>query len=295
MTDQPISLEDQKKAVEHLDRILARWIKWVAAILVTGFSFLEFRNAPLGDIANVFQDTALTKLGLFILFIAWAFGATDDTKIQTTAYGYDPHGGRLGLAEFAGIAVFLIIFGGLFALHTYPVYFQLFLLVFVCTNMWTYSVIVMGRCRSIIENSAKLYAEEGDYARYMKLYCAVEYLLGGWQRRRFIILFVLALLQLGVSTALTYTPVLAYLPDGEINGITMAKLSVYLPSALFVFYVIVSEVWIKIYLFKVFADFETIEETHEHFRVQRKPKTDLPPIDASNLFKRKLSPHPSYR
>jgi hypothetical protein len=102
-------------------------------------------------------------------------------------------------------------------------------------------------------------------------------------------------MQLGVAAALMFPQVRATLPVGQINGVTYAKLIGYLPSALFLFYVVVSEVWIKIYRFKVFADFETIEETHEHFRVQKKPKLDLPPIDVSNLFKRKMSPHASYR
>lgn len=295
MSETFLSRQDQQKAVEHLDKTLAKWIQWVAAVLLTFFGYLEFRNAPLDKITEAFQATSITKLGLFIFFAGWALGATHDTRIQTEAYALDPDGGKIGSREFVGIALFLIVFTSLFLLHEQLIWFQACVLALICLNMWTYSVVVMGRAKTIIERSAMHYEKEKDYSRYLKLYCAVEYLLGSWQRRRFIWLFCLALTQLGVAIYLTYFGMPAAAAQLAIGGVKVSELAGYIPSGMFVIYVVVSEAWMKIYRFKIFADYETIDEIYEHFRVQRQPGTDLPVLNLDNLFKREVSQHTSYR
>lgn len=295
MADEFLSNADQQKAVEYLDKTLGTWIKWVAGILVLFFGYLEIQNAPLDKITQAFDDSSFTKLGLYIFFAGWALGATDDTRIQTTVYALDPNGGKLGSREFVGIGLFLIMFASLFLVHEHLIWFQVALLVFLLTNMWTYSVIIMSRAEPMIRKSAEHYLVKRDYCRYMKLYCAIEYLTGGWQRRRFLTLLALALVQLLVAIFLSFGQIPQAVAGVPVGGTTVGAMAGYVPSALFVIYVILSEAWMKIYRFKVFADFETLDEVEEHFKLTKERAIDLPPINYANLFRRGRSYHEAYR
>ena len=286
---------EQEKAVSHLDTMLAKYIRWVAAILLASFSFLALEDAPIATITSAFDQDSFTKFGLFLLFAAWATGATDDTRIQTTAYTRDPKAGKLGAQEIVGILLFLPIFTGLFLLHEYLFWFQLALLIFICVNMWTYSVAVMDRAASIIEASKEHSLKTKDYKAYMKLYCAVEYLTGNWQRKRFVALFLIALLQVVVAGLIEFTDVLARARPYTFKEVPGDVLLSFLPSVLFVVYVLVSEVWIRIYRYKIFSDFETVDAMAEHFRMTKQRNIKLPEIDTTNLFRRKVSPNRNYR
>lgn len=286
---------EQKKAVSHLDTTLAKYIRWVAAILLASFSFLALEEAPIKSITEAFDANSFTKFGLFLLFAAWATGATDDTRIQTTAYTRDPKAGKIGIQELVGILLFIPIFTGLFLLHEQLFWFQLALLVFICVNMWTYSVVVMDRASTIIEASKVHSLKNKDYKAYMKLYCAVEYLTGNWQRKRFMALFFLALIQLLIAGALKYLGVPEAISQRSFKGVDGVTLASYLPSVLFVVYVLTSEIWIRVYRYKIFSDFETIDAVAEHFKMAKQRNVDLPSIDTTNLFRRSISPNRNYR
>lgn len=286
---------EQEKAVSHLDKMLAKYIRWVAAILLASFSFLALEDAPIATITAAFDENSFTKFGLFLLFAAWATGATDDTRIQTTAYTRDPKAGKLGMQEAVGILMFLPIFTGLFLLHELLFWFQLALLVFICVNMWTYSVAVMDRAASIITASKDHSLKEKDYRAYMKLYCAVEYLTGNWQRKRFLALFALALLQVAVAGLIRFTNISSQVSGFSFKEVPGDVLLSFLPSVLFVAYVLVSEIWIRIYRYKIFSDFETIDMVVEHFKMTKQRNKPLPEIDTTNLFRRSDSPNRNYR
>lgn len=275
--------------------MLGKYIRWVAAILLVSFSFLELENAPIDKITAAFDENSFTKLGLFLLFAAWATGATDDTRIQSTAYIRDPKAGKIGIQEVLGILLFLPVFTGLFLLHEYLFWFQLALLVFVCVNMWTYSVAVMDRASSIIEASKEHSLKTKDYKAYLKLYCAVEYLTGNWQRKRFIALFLLALVQVIIAAWLEFFGLPEAVAQIGFKGVSGLILASYLPSVLFVVYVLTSEIWIRIYRYKIFSDFETIDVVAEHFRMTKQRNVTLPEIDTTNLFRRQVSPNRNYR
>lgn len=290
-----LSKEDQERAVKLLTQNLTRWINWVAAVLLIFFSYLELRNAPIDKITQAFDDNSFTKLALFIYFTGWAFGATDDTKIQRTAYALDPNGGNVGFAEWSGIIVFLIFFTSLFLLHTYLVWFQLFILAFILINIWTYSIVIMGRARDMIIESKEHYIAQKDYVRYLKLYSAVEYLTGAWQKKRFIVLLILALIQIALAVAIQYTNLPYIINAYSYKGISLTTLVYYLPSLLFLVFVTVAEAWMKIYRYKVLSDFQTLDEIGDHLRLSKNPKKELPPINTENLFKRKYTYHEAYK
>lgn len=293
MTDY-LTESDQKRGVQSITRNLTRWIRWVAGGLVILFGFLEISNAPIDKITEAFDSNSFTKFGLFMYFTGWAFGATDDTKIQKTAYALDPQGGKVGMMEWSGIFVFIIFFTSLFLLHTYTVFFQISILIFVIINMWTYSYVIMKRANIIINESKNHYISTKDYIRYLKLYCAIEYLTGGWQKRRFISLLIIAIVQLIVAILIEYTNVVSSFSGYSVKNIPVSNIIIYLPSLLFIIYVIISEGWMKIYRYKVFSDFDTIDEIGEHFRISKNPKLEFPPINTENLFRRSVTYHDGY-
>lgn len=294
MAEKYLDVADQKRAVDRLTNTLSKWIQWIAAGLAMTFAFLEFQNAPIDKITQVFDTHSFTKFGLFLFFTGWAFGATDDTKIQKFAYAVDPDEGKIGLKEYAGIAVFLIFFSLLFIFHEKLIVFQSLLLFFICANMWTYSSVIMKRAEKIIRESEVYYKQEKDNFSYFKLYTAVEYLTGRWQKRRFITLFMLALMQLLVAIYLNFWGVPSVLSGLSIKGVKFATALSYAPSVLFVAYVIISEGWMKIYRYKVFSDFETIEQMRDYFNLSRQAKSDLPRINYDNLFFSGLNKNANY-
>lgn len=289
-----LTVADQKRGIQSITKNLTRWIRWVATGLLIFFGYLEAKNAPIDKITEVFESHSFTKFGLFLFWIAWTFGATDDTKIQKTVYALDPQGGKVGLTEWVGIMVFVVFFTSLFLLHTHLIWFQVSILVFITINMWTYSYVVMKRAEFIINESKDYYISVKDYTRYLKLYCAIEYLTGSWQKRRFISLFIIAVIQLIVAIIIKNQQIPLSILQYKVNKISINELVPYIPSVLFIAYVAISELWIKVYRYKVFSDFDTLDEVGKYFRIAKDPKLGFPPINTENLFSRAKIYHEGY-
>lgn len=266
------------KGVDHLAKFAIRWIKIVALLLGATVTFLEFRNAPLESFTRSFDNSSLMKIGLVIFFFGWLWGATNDTEIQRAGYCRDPKEGEVGFKEIAGIIVFLIVFGALFALHDRLVWFQLALLVFILVNSWTWWVI-FTRTLPIIDASYEDLAKEGesrDNCSLAKLLVVVQYMNGPWQRNRFITLIVLAALQLAIAFLVSRNALAPYVSGMSLNGVPADVLVGYLPGTLFVLYVLISEIWMKIYRIKVFSDIATIDYLEAHFTVSKRRDAPLP-------------------
>jgi|GEM_PF-7120901 len=286
-------------AEAHATDRLARTAKSLIAAFGTAillfFTFLEIKNAPIDKITETFDTYSVVKLGLFLFYLGWLTGATDDTDIQREALWRDPGKARFDLLEYAGIGAFFLVFGLLFYFRESIVLFQLTLLVFIVLNVGTYRII-LRRVDRIAEQSCKEYieGESKDYYKYLKLYCLMGYAKGSWQAKRFKVLIVLAALQL-MCAVIVYTD--AYrnvIPNRPAGPLTLHVYIEYVPAILFLVYVLISESWMKIYRYKIKSDYVTIDKIREHFTLQKKRGVDLPPLDMAGLFGNKLDDNPNY-
>lgn len=297
MTDRNPSDRDssavQQQSVERLNRLIIRLIQAVATVLVVAFAYLELQNAPLDRLTRAFDADSPTKLGLFLFFTGWFYGATHDTELQAAVYKYDPGEGELGIKEFLGIAVFLLFFAALFLLHEKLVIFQVLLTVFIICNIGTWRLI-LHRTGPIIERSAEHYRARRDNGGWAKLAVVVDYMDGRWQRRRFRLLLLLCLVQIGVA-ALVATGVVRWLLAGvTIGGVPGEALSAYLPGSLFVVFVIISALWMRIYRIKAFSDLKTIDHLDHYFAINRHRGVELPRIAVKPLTDMSITLNANY-
>lgn len=285
----------QALAAKRLEKTAKRLITVFGATMLAFFTFLEVRNAPINKITEVFDVYSIEKIGLFIFFVGWLTGATDDTEIQTEAVAKDRQKGRFRPLEYGGILAFFLLFGLLFYFRESLVIFQGVLLAFIILNVGTYRII-LNRVDDMARDSETKYLDpkDKDYFCYMKLYCLQGYLRGSWQAKRFKVLIVLAFLQLLVAI-MTYTDAYTGLfPNRPLGDASLYVYIEYLPSILFLIYVLISEAWMKIYRYKIRSDYVTIDLMREHFGLQKKQNVKLPSIDYSGIFAEKLDDNPNY-
>jgi hypothetical protein len=268
----------EERSVDWLAANVVRWIRAVAFVLGSTVAFLELRNAPLDRITQTFDNAALIKIGLVIFFFGWWWGATHDTQIQREGYCRDPKKGKIGPEEAAGILVFIAVFSLLFVLHDDPIWFQAFLLLFILVNTWTWRII-FRRTIPMIESTYGQFTADGDTRNncsLAKLLTVVQYMNGPWQRRRFVALIFLAFVQLVVVILVESGSIGAYVAPYRIKGVSAQVLIGYLPGTLFILYVLISEIWMKIYRIKVFSDLETLDYLEDHFSISKRRDAALP-------------------
>lgn len=285
----------EERGKDRLAATVVFWIRAVAFVLGLTVAFLEVTNAPLDRLTRTFDNAALMKLGLVVFFFGWLWGATADTEIQSEGYCRDPKKGRIGLEEAAGIIVFIAVFSLLFVLHDRLVWFQVLLLVFIIVNTWTWRII-FRRTIPMIEASYVQFAERAetrDAASLAKLLLVVQYMNGPWQRRRFISLISLAAVQVGVALLVSSGSLASLVAGSQIKGVPADVLLGYLPGTLFILYVLISEIWMKMYRIKIFADLSTVDYLDSSFAIGRRrgppPAPHLAPLSDFTF-----TPNPSY-
>jgi hypothetical protein len=282
-------------AAARLARMVKNLITAFGAAILLFFTFLEIWKAPFDKITETFQPYSFVKLGLFLFYLGWLAGATDDTDIQHEALRRDTSLARLDPLEYSGIGAFFALFALLFYFRESIVIFQAVLLAFIVLNVGTYRIILRRIDRNVRNRRDELLGgAEKDYFGYLKLYCLMGYAKGSWQAKRFKTLIVLAALQLAVA-AIVYTE--AYrqvVGDRPVGKLTLYTCIEYAPAFLFLCYVLVSESWMKIYRYKIKSDYVTIDKIHQHFGLQKRRGVELPPLDMSGLFDEKLDENANY-
>lgn len=269
---------EAEEAKERLARNVIRWIKVIGWGMGLTVASIEILNAPYDRLTRNFDNTALMKVGLLIFFFGWLWGATNDTEIQRVGYCATPND-RLGLKEAGGILLFLAVFVALFVLHDNLVWFQLFLLAFILVNTVTWRIVFNFTLDTINTSYAKLRntgTESRGNCSLAKLLVVVQYMNGPWQRRRFVTLIILAILQVAAALLVSRGTLAPYVGGLSVHGVSGAVLLGYAPGVLFVLYVLISEIWMKIYRIKVFAELNTIDEFERHFVVSKRREADLP-------------------
>lgn len=286
----------EERGVDRLATYATRWIKIIALLIGLTITFLELKKAPLERFTQTFDNAALMKIGLVIFFFGWLWGATHDTEIQKRGYRRDPKRGEVKAKEIAGILIFMGVFWGLFWLHDRLVFFQAALLLFILVNTWTWRIII-DRTTPMIEASYQEFATDADgrdNAALAKLLIVVQYMNGRWQRSRFALLIVFAAVQLAAAFLVENGALQAAVPAIVINGVPAAVLIGYLPGTLFILYVLVSEIWMKVYRIKVFADLNTIDYLDEHFAISKRRDAALPTPHLAGLFDLSPPGHENY-
>jgi hypothetical protein len=283
----------EQRGLKELAGFAIHWIRLVGLALLATVVYLELRNAPLDGFARTFDNTSLIKIGLVIFFFGWAWGATDDTKIMKKGYRRDPKLGKIGHVERAGIVVFSALFVSIFFIPNRPVWFQLNLFALIVVNAWTWRVI-FNRTVPVIKASYEECAAARDIRVLAKLLLVVEYMNGSWQRKRFRALIILAAIQIPV-VFLVEAGLLSPLGAGlTINGVPATTLIGYLPGALFILYVLISEIWMKVYRVRVYSDLQTVDWLEEHFTLSKQRDRPLPEPHLGGAFDFSPPTNPNY-
>ena len=276
----------QQQGAKDLIAFAEHWIKLVAIILAAGVGYLQFRDSQLKGFAEAVDNTTLIKLGLCIFFIGWGWGALDDTRIQGRGYKKDPELGKVRLKQWIAMGLFLALFVTLFLIPHLPGWFQLTLLAFIGVNMWTWRVI-FDRTRPLIaETHGECTASSGsrNLISLAKLLLVVEYMNGPWQRRRFLTLIAFAAVQVPIALLVDF----GYLPPlgagTSLYGVSGDVLIGYLPGFLFILYVLVSEIWMKVYRIRIYADLRTADWLDAHFSLSKQRDCPLPEPHLAGTF-----------
>ena len=279
----------------NLQERISRWIRLAIYIVGSLFAYVQISNAPFGDIASAFSSNGIIKFGLFILFVGLGSGAYADTRIQLRMLAVDAKGAQVGWLERFGAGAFITTLIMLFYFHDEPIIFQAFLLVLIFVNSFTFSFIIMRRLDSSIRESEEIFRDRTDYIGYMKLYLGVEYLTGRWQKKRFITLLLFSVFQLAVASWIG-TLNFSQNDDWEIlNEMTVSQLVEYIPSLLFLLYVLIAEIWMVRFRTKILSDFDALNQFGIHFEHRKMPDIDLPKINYQNLFLRVGTSAAGYR
>ena len=268
----------EKRGVHDLADYALHWIRLAAIVLAAVVGYLEFKNAQLQGFAKIIDNTTLIKAGLVIFFIGWGWGALDDTRIQKRGYISDPDRGRIGWKERFGIALFLALFSTLYFIPHRPGWFQLTVLGLVAVNFWTWRVI-FDRTRRVIDATyAECVSASGsrNMAALAKLLLVVEYMNGPWQRKRFLSLGAFAALQVPIAILVASGRLAPFTSSWNVVGVSGDVLIGYLPGILFIAYVLLSEVWMKVFRVRIFADLRTIDWLEAHFTLGKQRDCPLP-------------------
>lgn len=278
--DEAFRLEKKKAS---LGKLIIRIIQAIAAMLAVTFAYLELQNAPIDRLTQAFDAHSLTKLGLFLFFTGWLYGAMHDTEIQEQVYKMDPGEGLIGWREVLAIILFLVFFVGLFLVHERLVLFQAVLTGFILANVYGWREI-LRRANAMILRSTEHFVRTKNNACLAKLAIVLDYMNGQWQRRRFKTLFALCLVQLAIAILVDRGMMQIWLGGLAFGGVPGEVLAAYLPGTLFIVYVLISETWMKVYRIKAFSDMRTIDYIGHYFVLGRRPRVPLPSTAVRGLF-----------
>jgi hypothetical protein len=265
-------VDREQQGKDELADFAIHWVRLIGLVIGLTVVYLELKNTPLDGFARTFDNTSLIKIGLYLFYFGWFWGAKDDTDIQKAGYRRDVRLGEIGIKEWAGIFIFAALLITLFFIPDRLVLFQATLLALILVNFWTWRVI-FDRTRSVILPSYEECTAGGDNrdtCSLAKLLLVVEYMNGSWQRLRFRCLILLAALQIPVAMLVQS----GWLPSQgrglAVNGVSGDVLLGYLPGAFFVLYVLISEVWMKIYRIRIFSDLRTIDWVSDNFTLSKR-------------------------
>lgn len=257
-----------KSDVQRLANLSRRLIQVIAAILAAGFAFLILGPEKVVDFLKSTDDTAGLKIGLFLYYTSWVFGAKFDVDIEERVYAGDSLRGVLDWKTIGVLSVFTLVMMLFFFLHKRPQFFGLGLILFVLINVLGWKA-VCWRVRSTIEESEAFFTEVRDYFGLEKLRAVADYIRGDWQKRRFVAMMVLAVLLTIISNAAFYSPV--GLPRFDYFGFSDDLLRRHVASGFFLFYVVAAEGWMWLMRMNVYHHVNVLDDLAENFRLEPKP------------------------
>jgi hypothetical protein len=263
----PTELAIAKADVEKLANLSRTLIQGLAAALAAGFAFVVIDKTQIITILNESDPGIAYKVGLFLYYTSWVFGAKFDVDIEERVYVRDSARGILDWKTFGVLTIFTIVMLFFFWLHTRERLFGCGLLLFVLVNILGWKA-VCRRIRATIEESQATYTELKDYYGLEKLRVVSEYMRGTWQGRRFIVMIVLAILLISISNAIAY-PQFANIVRGiDLQGIKGELMIRRAPALFFLIYVLAAEGWMWLQRMRVHHHVNVLDEMAADFRLE---------------------------
>lgn len=191
------------RSAHRLVRLAEFFLPIIIASLEVGELMREggFRQLPraLAEVVtNADIATVLWRVSLVLYFLSWVLGAESDIDAQEEVYLVAPRGGTLSEQDIGvGIGI-AVVFGVLCWVSDNYRAFALALTGFWVVNIVTWRYL-MRLLATPIRESRALYEREGRYIELERLRVAENYIAGNWQRWRFAIGALLAIVMNGLA------------------------------------------------------------------------------------------------
>jgi hypothetical protein len=259
-----------KNTITQMTSPIYRLIKWIGAILVIFFGYLQMRNIPIVNIVNSMSPDILRQTALFIYYPSWVYGSTWDTKIRERTYYVNTGQARLPLTALLLIVAFGIVTGLLLWLSGNDRGLSIILDILFFANMigWIY---ILRFTKRIVTSSRDFYNNHENFLELLKLETVTRYTDGGWHWYRFltgiILLIALNIASFSPEATLWVAEAIFHLiPALEV--VAIAKL---LPSVLLMIFVLVITVWIWCMRLITEVSLSVLDRLHARYAITLRP------------------------
>jgi hypothetical protein len=256
-----------KSDVEKLARQSRVAIQVVAGLLVVVFTFIAVSGKDVKSWVDVADSGVVYKIGLFIYYSCWVFGAKFDVDIEERVYIRDNLHGVLDWKAFGVIAILTAVMAGFFALHPYERLFPVGLAAFIGVNYLGWRTV----CRRIagpIAESIRYYEQLGDYLGSVKVRMVEDYMCGRWQAWRLAAMAAMAIALSAAANSGPYYGLAALMRSFLPEGLDSRKLAELLPALLFIFYVLAAEAWMWVRRANVHVCVKVIERLGRDYKLE---------------------------
>lgn len=261
-----------KADVHKLARRSRLAVEIVAWVLATACAFVIITEQQvLGAIVGV-DPGILYKGALFLLYTSWVFGAKFDVDIEEKAYVRDDRKGELDWRALGVIVLLTLTLIGFFWLHSMERLFGVGLLALAAVNILTWKT-VCTRIAGPIDQSMRAFTEQGDYFAAEKLKVVSGYMRGAWQKTRFTVMLLSALVLIAVTNAIHAFDLATLAGAWQLAGLSAGKLVALVPAMVFLAYVAITEGWIWIRRQRAAVSIETIERLGHAYQMRPRANT----------------------
>lgn len=260
-------LELSKADVRKLADFSRRMIQVIAGVLALGFAWVVVTESQVITILNQSDPGIFYKVGLFLYYTSWIFGAKFDVDIEERVYIADLARGLMDWKSLGVLALFTVVMVFFFWLHQYERFFGLGLLAFVLTNILGWKA-VCRRIAGTIDDSRSRYRDLKDHFGLEKLAIVSEYMRGRWQVHRFAAMLAMAVALIAATNALLYFQLDRTVAGLVVQGLPAERLVQLAPAALFVVYVLIAEGWIWLKRMNAYHAVNVLDELAEKFNLR---------------------------
>jgi hypothetical protein len=269
-----------KTAAQDFDRIhrgeigrlakLANWFIWLAtATIALVFAGVTMKDIPFSAISNT-NPEYFQAIVLSVYIWCWAFGATFDTSIQSSAYAVDPSGGGLRWGSVAAVLCLTAMSVLLVIVRANPLYFALALLGFICIDVATWLYLRHSFLPPIINASRERYRAVQDNYGLIQLDIVVAQITGNWKWWRHAALFAIVVIMVIAAAFPVLDEWLANKLHRMLPAVAAEAIRPLLQDFLLLLFLLISEIWLFLVRFQTYLTIRLLNRLEAQFTIARR-------------------------